>query len=279
LLSYRHAYHAGNHADVLKHVVLVALLDYLTIKPKPIAYVDTHAGAGSYDLTAPPAAMHREFERGIGRLWSADPPPATLERYVGLVRRLNPAGTLRRYPGSPWLARQVLRPTDTATLCELHPADHNALDDLFAAGPRRVRVQHGDGLAALRALLPPPSRRGLVLIDPAYEQASEYQGVLAALAAGLRQFATGTFAVWYPQIARTEAAELPAKLCELGGSRWLDARLTVRASDTGGLFGSGMFVINPPFVLHDMLEEALPALVALLGESPDARFELATAPL
>src|SRR5690606_37456426 len=231
VLSYRHAFHAGNHADVLKHVTLVLLLDYLTAKPKPLWYVDTHAGAGVYDLERGFATQLAEHARGIGRLWDAPPPTPALERYLARVRSLNPDGRLRRYPGSPWLAQQLLRADDRLWLFELHSADHAALAE--AIRDRRVRVAREDGLRGLRGLLPPEPRRALVLIDPSYEVKREYRQVCNTLRDALRRFRSGTYAVWYPLIEHAEARELPAALRGLGAGNWLDAQLQVRRPGPG----------------------------------------------
>ncbi len=198
MLSYRHAFHAGNHADVLKHLVLVQLLDYLTAKPKPLWFVDTHAGAGVYDLKRGFATQLAEHTTGISRLWNEPPATPALERYLTLVRGLNPHGRLTRYPGSPWLARQLSRADDRLWLYELHPADFAAL--CRNVGGKGVGVTREDGLQALRALLPPRPKRALVLLDPAYEVKTDYRQVVATLREALQRFPTGTYAVWYPRL-------------------------------------------------------------------------------
>jgi 23S rRNA (adenine2030-N6)-methyltransferase len=266
MLSYRHGFHAGNHADVFKHCILLQLLRYLNQKAKPYWYVDTHAGAGRYQLDSVHAKKNAEFETGIGRLWGRTDLPAALADYVGLVRAMNPDGRLRHFPGSPWLAFQAMRPDDRLRLFELHSTDVRLLGKTFADEERRVAWRQVDGFLEIKSVLPPPPRRGLVLIDPAYEDKRDYLRVVAALKAGLGRFATGTFAVWYPQLQRGDARQLPEKLKKLPVD-WLHASLTVKAptEDGFGMHGSGMFVVNPPWTLVDTLTETLPYLVAALG--------------
>lgn len=277
MLSYRHAFHAGNHADVLKHCVLVQLLRYLNQKDKPYWFVDTHAGAGRYLLDSEHATHNAEFETGIGRLWSRSDLPAALADYVGLVRGMNSGGRLRHYPGSPWLAHELTRPADRLHLFELHGSDHALLLKTFAKAGSRVAIRQTDGFQELKAVLPPQPRRGLVLIDPAYEDKRDYLRVVAALKEGLQRFATGTFAVWYPQLQRGDARQLPEKLRKLA-PRWLDAQLTVRspAADGYGMHGSGLFVVNPPWTLAAALAEVMPYLGDALGCDAGAGYDIAT---
>jgi 23S rRNA (adenine2030-N6)-methyltransferase len=266
MLSYRHAFHAGNHADVLKHCILVQLLRHLNQKDKPYWVIDSHAGAGRYRLDSEHATKNAEFEGGIGRLWArADLPPA-LADYVSLVRTMNADGRLRHYPGSPWLALELMRPDDRLRLFELHSTDFRLLAKTFAGEERRVALRQADGFQELKSVLPPPPRRGLTLIDPAYEDKRDYLRVPAALKEALGRFATGTFAVWYPQLQRGDARQLPEKLKKLP-VKWLHASLSVRtpAADGFGMHGSGMFVVNPPWTLATALAETLPFLVAALG--------------
>jgi 23S rRNA (adenine2030-N6)-methyltransferase len=285
MLSYRHAFHAGNHADVLKHLVLVQALDYLASKDKPFWYIDTHAGAGRYELDAPAALKTAEFRGGIGRLWAGATPakvqlpaawPAAIERYLEQVRALNPDGRLLHYPGSPQIARQLLRAQDRLRLFELHSSDLKLLDGWLGASDKRCTVTAGDGLAALKALLPPPPRRALVLIDPSYEVKDDYRQVATALGDALHRFASGVYLVWYPLLARADAARLPAALRRQVSGDWLDVTLSVRgpAADGLGMHGSGMFVANPPWTLPEALRAAMPVLVKLLGEDAQAGFTL-----
>lgn len=276
MFSYRHGFHAGNHADVLKHVVLVQMLAYLTGKQKPLWFVDSHAGAGSYSLSSDFARKKAEFRDGIGRLWGQSALPPALAEYINQVKKINSDGALRAYPGSPQIALQMLRPTDRLQLFELHPAEGRILQDRYRAAGRRVTVQAADGFAGLKAVLPPPTRRGLVLIDPSYEDKTDYRKVVAAMRDALRRFATGTYAVWYPQVQRKESAQLPAQLQQLAEGDWLHAWLRVMkpAQDGLGLHGSGMFVFNPPWKLEQTLRVAMPSLVKLLGQDGQAAYGL-----
>jgi len=277
MLSYRHAFHAGNHADVLKHFVLVCLLRHLAQKDKPFWVIDTHAGAGAYGLDAGYAAKNAEFAEGIGRLLDKAELPTALADYVDLVRGMNAGGKLSFYPGSPYLAAKLLRPQDRLRLFEMHPTDVDLLGKTFQ-NDKRVIVTRGDGFAGLRALLPPPPRRALVLIDPSYEDKADYSRVVEAVKDSLKRFPTGTYAIWYPQLARPEARRLPERLRALKDVAWLDASLSVRKPATGepGMSGSGVFVVNPPWTLAGTLRECLPALKSALALDDNAGFHLET---
>ena len=276
MLSYRHAFHAGNHADVLKHFVEWELLRYLAQKEKPFWYIDTHAGAGCYELDSEYAEKNAEFESGIARLWNAADLPAPLAEYVAMIKHFNPDGALRLYPGSPLVALHALREQDKMRLLELHPTDFAILEENFAGHGSRVLMQKADGFGALKALLPPPTRRALVLIDPPYEEKQDYQRVVTALQEGLKRFATGTYAVWYPQLQRSESRQLPEQLQQLPVKSWLQVALSVQApsEDGFGMHGSGMFVINPPWTLYATLQEVMPVLAARLGQDGAATFVL-----
>ncbi len=271
MLSYRHAFHAGNHADVLKHMVLVELIGHLRQKDKPFWYIDTHAGAGMYALDTPTALKTAEFRDGIGRLWIQDNLPAPVQAYVDQVRQLNRSGKLLRYPGSPQIALQLLRPADRLHLFDLHSTDSRLLQKEYA-GDRRIRALAGDGFAGMKALLPPQPRRALVLIDPSYEDRQDYRQVVDALDDALRRFATGVYMVWYPLLSKREAVRLPGALAALRDRDWLQVEVQVKApSEDGiGMHGSGLFVFNPPWTLPAMLEATLPALVRLLGQDATA---------
>ncbi len=276
MLSYRHAFHAGNHADVLKHIVLLELLDYYNRKDKPWYYVDTHAGGGCYALDSAQADKTAEAVDGVGRLWGRDDLPPAVANYVDAVAQFNPHGRLLFYPGSPALAMTRARAQDRLRLFELHPADFESLQRTFASEQERVQVRRADGFGALKSLLPPPSRRGVVLIDPPYEVKDDYRRVVDTVRDALRRFPTGTLAVWYPMLARSEARALPERLAELGAESWLDVRLAVRKPprDGFGMFGSGLYVINPPWVLPQRLEPALPWLAERLALDEGAGFDL-----
>ncbi len=273
MFAYRHAFHAGNHADVLKHTVLARVLCHMNAKPKPYRLIDTHAGAGGYSLESRYARQKAEFEQGIARLWDRHDLPPVLADYVELVRRFNPDGRLEQYPGSPALAQSLLRPQDQLRLFELHPTDHRILAS-FLGDMRNAEVHDRDGFEALRGQLPPPSRRAVVLMDPSYEGNQDYGRVVGALRDAIDRFAEGVYIVWYPQVTKLEAAQLPRRLEALAPKGWLHARLTVQRPDAQGygLAGSGVFVINPPYTLHDQLMSVLPYLVEVLGQYDEANY-------
>ena len=276
MLSYRHAFHAGNHADVLKHCIEVQLLRYLAQKEKPFWYIDTHAGAGCYELDTGYATQNAEYESGITQLWSRDDLPEPLAEYVSLVKHFNPEGQLKLYPGSPMVALELLRKQDRMRLFELHPSDHNLLQQNFEGYDMQVLIQQNDGFGALKALLPPPPRRALVLIDPPYEDKQDYQRVVSALQEGLKRFANGVYAIWYPQLQRNEARQLPVQLKQLPVKSWLHVALSVQGlnEDGFGMHGSGMFILNPPWLLHGVLEKVMPYLLEHLGQDKQATFTL-----
>lgn len=276
MLSYRHAFHAGNHADVLKHLILIQIAQYLGEKPTPFWIIDTHAGAGRYALDSAHASKLAEYRDGIGRLWNAKGLPPAAAEYVDFVRLLNPDGQLRHYPGSPWLASQLLRDGDRLRLYELHSSDVKLLQDCFRSSGRQVMVTAGDGFAGLKAVLPPPPRRALVLIDPSYETRDDYTNVIKGLQEAMKRFPTGSYALWYPMLTKPESVKLPARLKALGAANWLHATLQVAAParDGFGMHGSGMFIINPPWTLEKKLHETLPVLVPLLARGEGAKYDL-----
>mgnify|MGYP001573616423 CR=1 FL=1 len=276
MFSYRHGFHAGNHADVLKHVVLVQMLAYLSAKETPLWFIDSHAGAGAYSLASTFARKKGEFRDGIGRLWGRSDLPPAMNEYLDQVKKINRDGVLHHYPGSPRIALQMTRPQDRLQLFELHTTESEVLKKYFAKAGRRVSVQAADGFAGLKAVLPPASRRGLVLIDPSYEDKADYRKVVAATRDALLRFATGVYAVWYPQVQRQESQDLPGQLKQLAQGDWLHASLTVKApaQDGLGLHGSGLVVFNPPWNLEAGLKAALPVLVKLLGQDRHASYSL-----
>lgn len=276
MLSYRHAFHAGNHADILKHFVLKEVLDHTAQKDKPFWYIDTHAGAGMYALDKGYASQNAEYESGISRLWQEEPLPAALAEYVALVKKLNPSGKLKRYPGSPAIAEKLTRPDDRLRLFELHPNDSKLLRQAFGDAGRKVMIEATDGFAGLKAALPPPSRRAVVLIDPPYEEKRDYQRVAEALKDSLQRFSTGTYILWYPLLQRPEGRQMLEKLRKLELNSWLHVSLTVQspAADGFGMHGSGLFIINPPWTLPQTLADAMPRLVELLGQDQGAGFTL-----
>lgn len=265
MLSYRHAFHAGHFADVLKHLVLVQCLDYLTRKDKPLVYIDTHAGAGGYLLESRQARMHREFDQGIGRLWECGELPDAILRYVDLVKAFNKTDKLRTYPGSPWFARQLLRSQDRLELFELHPADFELLGRHFSKA-RRVRLHHEDGFKGCIGLLPPVERRGLLLMDPSYEVKDDYQRVITTLGKAHRRFQTGTTLIWYPVVERQRIDGMERAL-RSGGIRDIQQfELGLRPDDRPGMSSCGLFVVNPPWTLFATMQAILPWLAERLGE-------------
>lgn len=269
MLSYRHAFHAGNHADVLKHLTLVLLLRHLNQKDKPWWFIDTHAGAGLYPLDSTFARKNAEFNSGIGQLWPAAPsdlPPALVD-YLSLVRQANGNGALKVYPGSPWFAHALARPDDRLRLFELHGSDYRLLVKQFTSASHQVQIREQDGFDALKSLLPPPSRRGLILIDPPYENKADYQQVITTLTDAFRRFAHGIYAVWYPLLQRREAHELAQRLRRKSPGTWLDVRLAWQTPARGGfgMHGCGLFIANPPWTLHEQLAAVLPELTSRLA--------------
>jgi len=311
MFSYRHAFHAGNHADVLKHTVLMAILQHLVQKDTPLLVVDTHAGAGLYRLDGDYAQTSGEADEGLLRLTAQHPGGTTagklaatgpagnksgpveraaaLKAYLEMVASFNAKGRQRVYPGSPFIIHQLLREQDRLKLFELHPTDARTLlanIGQLNAG-RQIEVFDQDGFEGLKKFLPPPSRRALVLCDPSYEIKSDYPRVLAMVSEALQRFATGTYMVWYPLIPRPESHDLPRKLKNLAikaGKSWLNASLNVKSNKLGkdaagevvrpGLSASGVFVINPPHTLKALLKDALPQMVELLGQDQHASFVL-----
>lgn len=291
MLSYRHAFHAGNHADVLKHLVTIQLLKYLGQKDAPYMYIDTHSGAGVYALDSNYASKNAEYETGIAKLWDRNDMPQAVADYVQVVKALNPSGKMRYYPGSPYCANQVMREEDRLRLFELHPSDGKILADNFRkleahaaeqgkrpARGKRVMIDQANGFLGLKALLPPPSRRALVLIDPPYEDKGDYRSVVTMLSDALARFATGTYAVWYPVLHRMESRQMPEKLKRLPAKDWLNVTLSVStpSPDGFGLHSSGMFIVNPPWTLEASLREVMPYLVDVLGVDEGAGYTLET---
>jgi len=285
MLAYRHAFHAGNHADVLKHLVLSEVLGHLGEKDKPYTVVDTHAGAGGYSLEGRYAGRNGEFEGGVAALWNAmldDPAtlPEAVQRYLQIVRAFNggAGARLTQYPGSPAIARTLMRATDPLHVYELHPTDERILRAFLADRPHS-QVHLADGFAGLPRELPPPSRRGLVLIDPSYELTADYGKVVAAVREVMTRFAQAVVIIWYPLVQRVEAVQLPKRLRAAAAAApkgWLDAQIQVQAADERGfgLMGSGVVVINPPHPIKPMLDEALPALVQRLARIERPRWQV-----
>jgi len=271
-LNYRHAFHAGNFGDVLKHIVLVALLERLAQKDKPFFFLDTHAGRGRYDLDGEAARRSGEANGGVRRLATARGLPPLAERYLALVRGFDPdnAARIRFYPGSPRIAAMLMRPEDRAALCELAPRESAALHSEFGRD-RRFAVHLRDGYESLKALLPPKERRGLALIDPPYEMQEQELAIVAdSLAAAQRRWPQGVYAAWYPIKRAATTDGFHAALAGRGITRLLVAELSVHPEDSGvGLNGSGMVLANPPWKIEEELAATLPALHTALSPAGD----------
>lgn len=264
-MNYRHAYHAGNFADVMKHMLLVWIVGYLQRKPKSIVAIDTHAGAGLYHLGGLEAGKTQEWRDGIGRLLAAPDIPSEAAVYMALLRDFLPD----RYPGSPVLIEKLLRPLDRLIACELHPEDAKSLADALPKRQLRIRVMAMDGYAALHAL-PPPEKRGLVLIDPPYEAPDEFDRVVRALKDAHRRFATATYALWYPIKGGFGTEAFLAELTQTGIARLATAELRVRREDGTRLSGSGLAVVNPPFGFEQAARGILDWLAQKLGQDESA---------
>jgi len=267
-MNYRHAFHAGNFADVMKHIILVRLVEYLKRKPGAFRVIDTHAGIGRYDLTGEEASRSPEFMQGVARLLEANllPDAASLiQPYLDVVEAENQGGALTRYPGSPLIARRLFRPQDRLSALELHPQDAAALKALFA-GDVQARATELDGWLALNAYVPPKERRGLVLIDPPFEAPGEWDRLTDGLARAHRKWPTGIYALWYPMKEPQEVAAFIKALKRTGVEKMLRAELTTAApASPPRLYGSGMILVNPPYTLEGELGIILPALAASLA--------------
>jgi 23S rRNA (adenine2030-N6)-methyltransferase len=271
MLSYRHGFHAGNHADVLKHLTVLSCLRLLHKKETPLMLIDTHAGTGVYDLLDRFAVTSKESTEGIVKLWHLPHQtaslPEDLQTYLQIVQDLQPdSNHLTIYPGSPYLLWQSMRAEDKLRLMELHPSDFPLLKENLKILQRKrqdIQVNKQDGFAMLKAFLPPPSRRGLVLMDPSYEDKGDYFAVLQSLKDAIKRFSTGVYLVWYPVLNRIDAKEFPMrlqKLCEENQLPWLHTQLRIKSSFETGLSASGMWIINPPWQLKESLAEILPII-------------------
>lgn len=278
-MNYRHTYHAGGFADVFKHVIFLLVLEHLRKKASPFFVLDTHAGAGRYDLTSPEAARTGEFKQGIGRLLAETDVPKDVAPYLAAVRRLNARyGTGPRwYPGSPLLAKHMLRAGDRLALAELHPEEARALAREFGADDR-IKIHHGDGYVAMKALLPPAERRGVVLVDPPFEAEDEFERMVKSLRQAVRRFATGTYLLWYPIKEPDKVEAFLTALRESGIKRILLAEIRLypetQAQEAGRLEGCGLAMVNPPWTLGEALERIGPWLAKRLAREGDGGFRL-----
>lgn len=267
-MNYRHAYHAGNHADVLKHLVLSRLLALLAKKDAPYAYLDSHAGIGLYDLRGDQASRTGEWLEGIQRVWQADDVPALFDDYLGVIRALNPDGQLRYYPGSPEVARELSREQDRLQLNEKHPEDGQLLKANMKYD-RRVAVHLGEGWHVPRALLPTAQKRAVLLIDPPFEQADELQRCAQAMKESIARMRQAVVAIWYPIKDQRQLKRFYQDLQGTGAPKLLRVELLVHAADNSdvGLNGSGLAIANPPWGLEDELRSVLPWLGQNLGQT------------
>ena len=260
MLSYRHSYHAGNHADVLKHIVLTLCINALKEKEKPFLYLDTHSGAGRYLLKSEHSEKTGEYLSGINLLWQQSNIPELLNTYLSIIKRYNPFSELKYYPGSPLIAKQLLRQQDKLNLTELHPTDYPLLRQEFSKD-KRAKVLREDGFAQLKSKLPHEFRRGIILIDPSYEIKDDYQIIPKALFEAYKRFATGVYLIWYPVVSRTQTQKMIDSIIKLGIRRISQFELAIKPDNNQkGMTASGMLVINPPWKLHAQMQTILPWL-------------------
>jgi 23S rRNA (adenine2030-N6)-methyltransferase len=280
MLAYRHAFHAGNHADVLKHAVALFCLDYLQQKPVALTVVDTHGGAGRYTVDARLVRDKAEFQTGVGRLWPMKDAgmPALVRRYMTEVRQIND-DQLQWIPGSPLLLAQGLRPIDSLRACEIHPTDYPLLQETLSPFGRKVKALKSDGFDQLKAALPPISRRALVLMDPSFEIKTDYDKAIAALRDAVTRFASGCYVIWLPMLQRFAVDRFVRQVMSMPVANKLHVAFRVRdpLKDGLGLMGSHVIVLNPPYGLEQACREAMPWLVKQLGQDASANFELLTA--
>lgn len=260
MLSYRHSYHAGNHADVLKHIVLTLCINSLKEKEKPFLYLDTHSGAGRYLLQSEHAEKTGEYLSGINLIWQQSETPELLNTYLSVLKRYNPFDNLKYYLGSPLIAKQLLREQDKINLTELHPTDYPLLRQEFSKD-KRARVLREDGFSQLKSKLPPESRRGIVLIDPSYEIKDDYQKIPKALLEAYKRFATGIYLIWYPVVSRTQTQKMIDEIVNLGIKKISQFEFAIKPDNNQkGMTASGMIVINPPWKLQQQMQTIMPWL-------------------
>jgi 23S rRNA (adenine2030-N6)-methyltransferase len=275
MLSYRHAFHAGNHADILKHYTFSLVLDYFNQKDKPYCVIDTHAGTGMYALNAVFSQKNKEFETGISHLINAKNQPNSVQEFTNMVQSFNTANHTNLYPGSPKIAAHYLRKNDKLHLFELHPNDYKILTKNFSETSKQTKIIMGDGFDGIKAILPPTAKRAITIIDPPYEDKKDYQRVVNSIQESLKRFSTGTYIVWYPLLVRPEPEKMVSALRQQANN-WLNVTLSVNGipKEGFGMFGSGLLIINPPWTLPNALKESLPYLTELLGQDNNAEYQL-----
>lgn len=267
MLSYRHSFHAGNFADVLKHIILIQLIEHLKKKDKAFCYIDTHAGAGKYALHSDYALKNREFDTGISKLWQHNDAPSPVTDYLNLIKQFNPDGQLTYYPGSPLIAKQLLREKDPLFLYELHTTEATLLSERFKR-VKNAKVFHANGLIDSLAQLPPSQRRGLIMIDPSYEMKQDYRQVVESLVKMTKRFATGTYALWYPVTERKRCDQLERSLIATGIKNMQLFELALQADSSDyGMTACGMIIINPPWTLTAQMQTVLPYLATSLSDN------------
>lgn len=265
MLSYRHAFHAGNFADVLKHLVLSEVLVYMGAKDKGYSYIDTHSGAGMYQLRDEKAKKTAEYLDGIAKIWQRDDLPEALLSYVDYIQQLNNNGHLLLYPGSPSIAEHFMRRQDAAFLYDLHPTDFNLLNDNFGK-KRKFQLFKSDGYKAFKAHLPPATGRTVMLIDPPYEIKTDYKQAVNTIITAYQRFNAGTYLLWYPVVNRELVTNMERQFCDSNVRNVLQVELAMSPdSDEHGMTASGLFIVNPPWTLANKLKEALPYLVKQLS--------------
>ncbi len=274
MLSYRHSFHAGNFADVLKHLTQVLIIEALQQKPKPFVYHDTHSAAGRYNLKDKTSEKTGEYKDGIGRIWQRADIPTPMTSYIEMIKSFNPTNELSQYPGSPLVAKSMIGHTQRMELTELHPTDLALLQQEFA-GDRKVRIQKTDGYKGLNGAMPPAQRRALVLIDPPYELKTEHDDAINGIVAAHKKFATGIYALWYPVVSRAQVERFSEKFKRQGIRKILRVELNVK-QDTSeyGMTGTGMIIVNPPWKLEQQLKDSLPWLVKHLAQDEHANYTI-----
>jgi 23S rRNA (adenine2030-N6)-methyltransferase len=274
MLSYQHGYHAGNFADVLKHIVLIKALRYLKQKDKPLCYIETHAGKGLYALTGSQAQKNKEYLNGIGCLWEVSTLPDSAMDYRDLIRTFNLSEQLTCYPGSPKIAEKLLDQHDRIFCFEQHPGEKKALSQILPDKKGR-KIICGDGLKEIMGLLPPKERRGLILIDPSYEIKSEYDSIPQAIQQMVKRFATGCYLLWYPVVDRQRTAHLEKLMGKYGFPETFLFELSVKPdAEESGMTACGMILINTPWQFADDMEIILTCLAEKLGEDDDGRYRI-----
>lgn len=265
MLSYQHGYHAGNFADVFKHTALTRLLAYLTQKDKPLFYLETHAGKGLYDLQGKQAEKTGESKQGIQLIWPQRTTlPTVFQEYIKAIDKLNTKEQVKHYPGSPQLAIQALRAQDRAYLCELHPAEYDALSTMPCLN-KKVHFENNDGIASLKAVLPPPEKRGLIFIDPSYEIKDEYKTIPTTLKAIYPKFETGVYCVWYPVLNKKLTEQFIRRLSAIEAKSTLSVEFNLTSKNTPGMTGCGLWIINPPFTFAEEMKAVCTTLKALFN--------------